>query len=965
MIKKTLLLIVLILIFPTISLGKVLYRLDVSVDAENGKVEGLAVITADKPERITVDATGLEVKSVYLNGRKLPVKNRYRFNLTRKDSLTVSYSLQVKNGYGEDYIDGRFISLLGKWYPSVDRLAVYSLTAKVPEGFVMVSEYEEVKKKKEGSRLVYSFSFPYPLEHLHLIGSTQYEVKKDNIDGVQIEAYFFTNDTELADRYIGKAKEMIREYSSLIAPFPYKRFAVVENFFSTGYSMPTFTLIGHRLIRFPFILNQSLPHEIVHQWFGCSVYVDDSKGNWAEGLTTYLSDYRLSEDKVAYRKNSLLKYIAYSDRDFPLSQFRGKTDRRSEAIGYGKGMMVFYMLEDLIGKEKFYKTLSLFYDSFRFKKASWEDLKSVAQTVSQEELGWFFDQWIKRKGMPEVEISVKDHSIKDQRFRILLEVKQKEAYRLKLPVFIQTYLGVERKEVWIDGKKQEIELFAENEPLNLIIDRDYQLFRNLVWEEVNPVIYFTLAGKNPVIYTATDEIYSPIVDYFINGVVKNPDRFSYGDTYDRDIIVLGGNNPVLKRIFGRQFPTDRDYVEVFKNPFGDRNVITVFNLSSLMQARMVISRIKHYGKYSKLVFDGFRITDRQVKNYQNGILLAVRQKAEIVSADGIKEFDNIIQDGLEERVVYIGEQHTLFSNHAMQLNIIKALHKKYPKLAIGMEMFQRSKQPVLDAFIQGKISEKEFLKQSDYYRAWKYNYNLYRPIILYCRENRIPIIGLNADRELIRKVSDKGIESLSPQDYKKLPEDMDFSNVRYVEYLKKIFAEHKSAVKKKKRFINFLQSQIIWDETMAETVAEYLKKHPDRKMVVLAGGGHIRFRFGIPSRVERRIGERGLTVLMDDQLKKDIADYIVYTAHLTGENERKLGVYVEETEKGLKVVEVSEGSVAEKSGVKKGDIIVEFNGKQIKDLVDLKVELFFSQQENSMVVKRGKKRVKLKVEFDR
>ncbi|WP_457642615.1 ChaN family lipoprotein [Persephonella sp.] len=947
-----------------VSYGEIKYRLDVSIDAPNSKIRAAATITSDRPEKISINTDHLDVKAVLYGREKLPTdKGIYSIEITPNREFTVIYELTLQDYTGEDVITDEAVSLLGLWYPFIDKLAVYRLTVEAPENFILISEAEDYTVEKKEGKAVYRFNFPYPLEHIHLIGTTKYKIKEEEFEGIKIQAYFFERDLDLADTYIKEAKKHIKNYSERIGKFPYKRFAIVENFFPTGYSMPTFTLIGQRLIRFPFILEKSLPHEILHQWFGCSVYVDDDSGNWAEGLTTYLSDYQFTDDKVMYRKNTLLKYTAYAKEEYPLTQFRGKTDRRSEAIGYGKTMMVFYMLEELIGEEKFNRFLSLLYEGFRFKKASWKDINALVNHITGEQYDWFFKQWVEKKGKPQLEISVKDHSLKDDGFHIVLKIKQKEPYRLKLRVFIETYLGVEKYSFWVSKKEQEITVVSENEPLNIIIDRDYQIFRDLSWEEINPVIYFTLADRKSVVYSTDNIIYSPVAGYYSEGVLKNPDQFSISEIYNKNVIVLGGDNPVLKKIFGREFKTDTDYVEVFKNPFGDRNVITIFNLSSVMQAKMVIGRIKHYGRYSKLTFDGFRIKNKQVKNYQNGIKLFVRQKAEIVSEEGIKTFNDIVQDALKHRVIYVGEQHIMFSNHAMQLNIIKALHRQYPDIAVGMEMFQRSKQDILDKFINGEISEKEFLKKSDYYKAWKYNYNLYRPIILYCRENKIPIIALNADRELIKKVSDGGMESLSKEDYKKLPSQMDFVNFSYIEYLKGIFADHSSVMKKKKKFINFLQSQIIWDETMAETVSEYIKNNPDKKMVVLAGGGHIRYRYGIPSRVERRTGERGLTVLLDDQLRKGIADYMVYTAHLTGEKEKKLGVYVEETGNGLKVEEVSKDSVAEKAGIKKGDIIVGFNGRPIKDLVDLKVELFFAQGENSITVLRNGKKVKLLVDF--
>ena len=953
------------LFFAGFSYAQINYILDLSVDTKNGSLKAAATIKTDRPEDINVYTDGLEVKAVLYGKKKLPVdRGVYSLKITPEKDLTIIYSAKFRSYNSQNIITDEALSLLDNWYPFLDRLAVYKLRVDIDKGFVLVSEAENWKVENRDNRSVYSFDFPYPLEHIHLIGTKKWIVKEKEYNGIKVQTYFFDRDKDLSKVFLEKTIKYIKGYEKRIGKFPYKRFAVVENFFPTGYSMPTFTLIGQRIIRFPFVINSSLPHEILHQWFGCSIYVDDQKGNWAEGLTTYLSDYYYSKDKKYYRKNMILKYIAYGKPDYPLKDFRGKTDTRSEAIGYGKGMMVFYMLEEIIGKEKFTEFLSQLYRDYRFKRASWEDIKNIINKVTDNDYSWFFRQWVDRVGMPHIDVSVKDHSLKDDGFHIKISVKQKQPYRLKLNIFVKTYLGFEKKTFWINKKEQTLDVVINDEPLEVYIDKDYQIFRDLQWEETNPVIYFSLARKDAVVYSQDKMVYVPISSYYRNGVLKNPDQFSFSDIYNRDVVILGAESPVVSRIFGKKLPTDISYVEVFKNPFGDKNVITVFNLKSVMQAKMVIGRIKHYGKYSKVVFDGFRITDKKIKNYQDGIRLNVRQKAEIVSEKGIRNFEEMINDANKSRVIYIGEQHTMFSNHAMQLNIIKALYRKYPKIAVGMEMFQRSKQNVINRYLNGEIDEKTFLKESEYYKAWKYNYHLYRPIIQFCKEKGIPIIGLNADRDLVRKVSQKGIESLSREEMKKLPEEMDFVNFSYVEYLKSIFAEHGSSVTKKKKFSSFLQSQIIWDETMAQTASDYITKNPERKLIILAGGGHIRYRYGIPSRVERRTGERGITILMDDQLKKGISDYMIYTAHLTGQKERKIGVYVEETGKGLKVDKVIKGSPAQKAGIKKGDIIIRFNGRKISDIIDLKIELFFSQGENEIVVKRNNKKIKMKLHLE-
>ena len=142
----------------------------------------------------------------------------------------------------------------------------------------------------------------------------------------------------------------------------------MENFWETGYGMPSFTLLGPRVIRFPFILHSSYPHEILHNWWGNGVYVDWQPGNWCEGLTAYLADHLIREERgqgAEYRQTTLQKYADYvsadGERDFPLMEFRSRHSSATEAVGYGKSLMFFHMLRRELGDEVFVAGLRRFY----------------------------------------------------------------------------------------------------------------------------------------------------------------------------------------------------------------------------------------------------------------------------------------------------------------------------------------------------------------------------------------------------------------------------------------------------------------------------------------------------------------------------------------------------------------------------------------------------------------------------
>ena len=123
--------------------------------------------------------------------------------------------------------------------------------------------------------------------------------------------------------------------------------------------------MGSRVIRFPFILHTSYPHEILHNWWGNGVYVNRQGGNWSEGLTAYLSDHLfpdLNGKGDRYRFQELMKYASYvnAKNDFSLSQFKGRTNMASQAIGYGKLVMVLNMLRLELGDKVFLKPCANF-----------------------------------------------------------------------------------------------------------------------------------------------------------------------------------------------------------------------------------------------------------------------------------------------------------------------------------------------------------------------------------------------------------------------------------------------------------------------------------------------------------------------------------------------------------------------------------------------------------------------------
>ena len=239
-------------------------------------------------------------------------------------------------------------------------------------------------------------------------------------------------------------------------------------------------------------------------------------------------------------------------------------------------------------------------------------------------------------------------------------------------------------------------------------------------------------------------------------------------------------------------------------------------------------------------------------------------------------FDQLMASLKRHQIIFVGEKHTNSAHHAIQQKIIEAFHKSTPSMRVGMEMFDRSYQEVLDLWSAGVLDEATFLRKVHWYANWRYDFALYRDILLFLKENRIKIVALNIPTYIPARIRVGGIDNLLDTDKNYLPKEIDTSNSAHREYVKKVFDQHQFP--ELVRCDDFYMAQCVWDEIMAESIAADLG---DNTIVVLAGNGHIQYKYGIPDRAARRTGLSFQTLYLvpeGEEIELGIADYIWVTA---------------------------------------------------------------------------------------
>jgi len=324
---------------------------------------------------------------------------------------------------------------------------------------------------------------------------------------------------------------------------------------------------------------------------------------------------------------------------------------------------------------------------------------------------------------------------------------------------------------------------------------------------------------------------------------------------------------------------------------------------------------------------------------QHGDAEADGANTRVLDMSSLSDMDGLIEKLADRRVVFVGETHTRYDHHLNQLAIIKGLYARDPRLAIGLEFFQRPFQKYLDGYVAGEIDEREMLNKSEYFERWRYDYRLYRPILRFAREKGIPLIALNVPRELTGKVAKVGFAGLDETERAMVPQEIDREDPGYRERIEAVFAHHPHA--EKKDFEHFLEAQLLWDEGMAERAADYLQRNPKQRMVVLAGSGHLVYGQGIPKRLLRRVPASSAIVINspDYGIEPGLADFLLFPEPIDLPRSGLLGIMLDLEGEGVGVKGFSDDSPAEKAGLEKGDRVVRIAGQPVESYTDIRLSL--------------------------
>lgn len=315
--------------------------------------------------------------------------------------------------------------------------------------------------------------------------------------------------------------------------------------------------------------------------------------------------------------------------------------------------------------------------------------------------------------------------------------------------------------------------------------------------------------------------------------------------------------------------------------------------------------------------------------------------------------------------VYVGEVHDRLAYHVNQLAVITALTDAGHAVAIGLEMIQTPFQEVLDDYVAGRIDFESMLSRSEYYTRWGYDPRLYQPIFEFARRQRLPLVALNAAREVTARVREVGLAGLAGDERTALPPELTPPRDAYRALLEEVFRQHEEAYDGS--LDRFIDVQLAWDETMGYTGARFLAEHPDHVLVVLAGVQHVAHGHGVPQRLARHAPASNTIVLstVENETMPGSADVYLELVDAELPEAGRMGVLIRSAE-GAVVDGFADDSPAARAGMRPGDAIVEIDGRVIGRFEDVRLALWDKRPGDSvrLVVRRGgDERVELSFEL--
>src|SRR5947207_4255905 len=392
--------------------------------------------------------------------------------------------------------EGSYLMYASRWFPfhdyAADR-ATADITIVVPTGMQVGGISDEavtpqVDSKNGTSR--FHFVNKQPILIGNFIAGT-YVAKTLRLGRYELQ--FFVkpgSEGRIANfgELMGRALEFYtKEYG---APAFGNRFIIAQTDDETmdAYSGPGMLFLASKFFDNPHGgSDERMQREVAYQWWGQTVGLKSFDDAWvSQGLAEWsafaLRESTLSGGQLDSAQREEQERALTFEQTSSIVRAPAALDDQSAAyqsIVYYKGAMVFRMLRETLGKEKFNELLRKFLDQYRNKAASIDDFERVATQVAGRNMRYYFAQWVEGTGVPEFSVDYQIIRTRAGKFRTRGTVRQ-TFDNLHMPVELMLHSegnDSQTKIIYLDGKSEDFDFESNGQPISTEVDPNDKILR--------------------------------------------------------------------------------------------------------------------------------------------------------------------------------------------------------------------------------------------------------------------------------------------------------------------------------------------------------------------------------------------------------------------------------------------------------------------------------------------------------
>jgi aminopeptidase N len=523
---------------------------------------------------------------------------------------------------------GSFLPAGGAWYPlphdaSGPLLHRYVLSVDLPAAQRALAPGERVSDAVRDGRRDVRFDMAVDSEGADLMAGpwveSQRTVRARGGRTLTLRTLFHPDIAGLSEGYLDAAAAHLARIETQLGDYPYRTFTIASSPTPTGFGMAGLTYLGSEVLRLPFIRNTSLPHEILHNWWGNGVYLSSDSGNWTEGLTTFMADYAQAEAQGEDVARAMrLDWLRSLSALAPLSQdslanFVSRTHDASQVIGYYKSALVFLMLRERIGAAAFDGALRTFWRTHRHRRAGWNDLRHAFEAASSRDLTRFFAQWVDGAGLAQPRIAGAGRTSAGLSLAL---AQPAPPYELEVPLRWRTDTEIRDERVSLDTLRRAFPLAVDGDCADVALDPDFRVARRLAPGEAPPILREATLDASPgLTILAGDDARLPDVARGLAGdwLDAPPQEVAGENAPGRDArLVVGSFAQVDEWLMQHGLPArevDGDAVAwAMRGPAGGTLALVAARDADALAA--VRRALPHYGRQGWVTFQGARATAR-------------------------------------------------------------------------------------------------------------------------------------------------------------------------------------------------------------------------------------------------------------------------------------------------------------------------------------------------------------------